>query len=203
MNETVIYSIFKNGSDAAALAGLIEVLVLAGFFTFLIIRLRHAKRNGHPRVSRSAQITKLWNFLADHAPSAIAAICCLAFALTFHLWKRYRADSDAIASGNYQILVGTLDAYRIASVTRHHHTKRLLDCVAGLNSGMLRERDAIVVNGRTFYVACNRSLDSPLPTIGNEGRCLALRPGQAVRIDFIETAESRYRTEPLRIAIIK
>jgi len=52
MNETVIYSIFKNGSDAAALAGLIEVLVLAGFFTFLIIRLRHAKRNGHPRVSR-------------------------------------------------------------------------------------------------------------------------------------------------------
>jgi len=87
MNETVIYSIFKNGSDAAALAGLIEVLVLAGFFTFLIIRLRHAKRNGHPRVSRSAQITKLWNFLADHAPSAIAAICCLAFALTVTLLR--------------------------------------------------------------------------------------------------------------------
>src|SRR5262249_29845675 len=133
----------------------------------------------------------------------IAAVCCLAFALTFHLWNRYRADHDAIASGNYQILVGTLDAYRIASVTRHHHTKRLLYGVAGLDFKTLRERDAIIVNGRTFYVACDRSLDLPLPTIGDEGRCLALRPGQEVRIDFIKTAESRYRTEPLRISIIK
>lgn len=199
----MIYSIFKNGSDAAALAGSIEVLFLAGLSTFLIIRLRNAKRCGRPRVSRSEQITNLWNLLADHATSAIAAICCLALALTLHLWSRYRADHDAIASGDYQILVGTLDAYRIASVIRHHHAKRLLDGVAGLDFRTFRERDAIIVNGRTFYVACDRPLYLPLPTIGDEGRCLALHTGQEVRIDFIKTAEARYRTEPLRISIIK
>jgi hypothetical protein len=202
MNEKVVYSVFKNGSDAVALGGLIEVLILAGFFTFLVIRLRNAKRSGRPLVSRSARTTKLWNFLADHATSAITTICCLAFALTFHAWNRYGADLDAIASGNYQTLVGTLDAYRIASVTRYRHTKRLLDGIAGLDSA-LRERDSIIANGRTFYVACDRPLDVPLPTIGNEGRCLALRTGQEVRIDFIESAGFGYRTEPLRISIIK
>jgi hypothetical protein len=201
MDERVIYSVFKNGSDAVALGGLIEVLLLGGFFIFLILRLRNAKKNGRPLVSRSAQTTRLCNFLADHATSVIAAICCIAIALTFHLWNRYRADRDAVASGNYQTLVGTLDGYRIATVTSYHHKNRVLDGVAGLNS-TLREQDAIIVNHRTFYVACNKPLDMPLPTIGDEGRCFALRTGQKVRIDFIGTSDGEYRTEPLRISVI-
>lgn len=201
MNERVIYSIVKNGSDASALGTLIEVLLLSGLFIFLTLRLRNAKRSGRPLVSSSARTTKLWNFLADRATSVIVAICCLAFALTVHVWGRYGVDRNAIASGNYQTVVGTLDGYRIAGITRYHH-RRLLDGVAGFNS-TLREQDAIVVKGRTFYVACNRPLDVPLPTIGNEGRCLALRTGENVRVDFIETSDGGYRTEPLRLSIVE
>jgi hypothetical protein len=172
----LIYSAIKNGSDAAALSGLIEILLLGAFVIFLILRLRNSKKAGRLLVSQSARTNTLRNFLADHAAPIIAALCCLAFVLTFHVWKRYSADRRAITSGNYRTVVGTLDEYRTASVTRYHHTKRILDGVAGLDS-TLREQDAIIVDGRTFYIACDKPLDVPLPTIGNEGRCLALRTG--------------------------
>jgi hypothetical protein len=203
MTERVIYSVITNGSDANALGGLIVVLLLGGISIFVTLRLRHAKRSGRALVSRSAQTTKLWNFLADRATWVVAAICCLAFAITIPVLNRYRADHNAIASGNYKTLVGTLDGYRIASVTRYHHARRLLDGIAGLDSTTLREQDAIIVKGRTFYVACNRPIDLPSPTIGNDGRCLALRAGQEVRIDFIETSDAGFRTEPLRISIVE
>src|SRR5690242_7564528 len=125
MHERVIYSIFENGSDVAALAGLIEALVAAGLLTLLAIRLRHAKESGRPLVGRNALLTTIGNFLADHATLAIVAICCLAFAVAFHLWTRYRADRAAFASGSYQTVVGTLDAYRVAGVTRYRHRTRL------------------------------------------------------------------------------
>jgi hypothetical protein len=45
MNERVIFSIVKNGSDAFALGSLIEALLLGGLFIFVTLRLRSAKRN--------------------------------------------------------------------------------------------------------------------------------------------------------------
>lgn len=199
MNERVVYSIFKNGSDAVALGGLIEVVIFGGLFIVLILFLRNAKKKGRALVSRNARTMELQNFLADHAGLLIAVICCLAFALIFHLWSGYRSDHEAIASGNYKTMVGTLAGYRVARVIRPHHS-RLPDGIAGLDS-TFREQDAIIVNGRTFYVACDRPID--MLSIGNEGRCLALRPGQEVRIDFIETPDAGYRTEPLRISVIE
>ena len=143
---------------------------------------------------------KFRNFLADRAGLLITVICCLAFALTFHVWSRYRSDRDALASGKYKSLIGTLDDYRVARVIRRHHT-RLPNGIAGLDS-TFREQDAIIVNGRAFYVACERPIDM-LPTIRDEGRCLTLHPGQEVRIDFVETPNAGYRTEPLRISVIE
>jgi hypothetical protein len=202
MNEQIVYSVFKNGSDAAGIVALIEILTLGGIFIYLAIHFRNAKRSGKVLISSSSRTTQIWNFLADHATPVIVTICCVGFVLTFQAWNLYRADLNALASGNYQTLVGTLGVYRIADATQYRHSRSLLDGVPGFNSSFL-EKDAIVLNGRTFYIACNRTIDGDLPAIGNEGRCLALHAGQQIRIDFIQNPDGSYRTEPLRISVVR
>jgi hypothetical protein len=202
MDEQVVYSALKNGSDAVGLGTLIEFLLVGGLVIYFTVHLHNAKKNGRLLISRSARTTKLWNFLADHAISVIAVVVCLAFALALQVWNSYRLDRNALAPGNHQTIVGTLDEFRVAKVTRFHHARSILDGVAGFNSTFL-EQDAISVQSRTFYVACNRTVDADLPAIGNEGRCLALHAGQQVRIDFIQKPDGSYRTEPLRVSIVR
>jgi hypothetical protein len=205
MNERVVYTIVQNGSDAAAFGGLFEALLFGGVLILFALRLRRIKRSGHPLVSQSLLTTKLWNFLADHAKPIVAVTCCLAFVLSAVAWNHYRVDRNAIASGQYQTVVGALSGYLIASVTRSSQPspKRLIYQIPGMDPTVLHEQDAIVVNGVTFYVDCDQPLEEPWPTVGNNGRCLALHSGQTVRIDFMKTSDDTYRTEPLRIAIIE
>jgi hypothetical protein len=200
MEEHVIYTAMSNGSDAASLGALIIFFLFGGFFIFQALRLRRAQRSGLSLTSRSTRTTAIRNFLANYTNLVVAAICCLLITLTFLATNGYRSDSRALASGNYKSLAGKLDGYRIADVAMERH-RGLSNGIAGLDS-TFQEKDAVILRGWTFYVLCTRPLSDSLPTVGTEGRCLNLHVGQDVRIDYLLTSETTYRSEPLRISVI-
>jgi len=137
---------------------------------------------------------------AKNALSIVTLLCLAGIGLTYFVWSRYRSDQELIVSGSFQSISGALDDYSVVELRQNYRSR--YDRITGALPSV-RERDKIVVNGRIFFVHCEKTGEAAPVSIGIEGACLDLHSGQNLRIDYAQIDPTHYRSEPLRIWIIQ
>ena len=143
--------------------------------------------------------TALWNFAGAYPVPLIAGICVVSAGITTLAIGHVRRDKRLLEQGGYAIWTGAVGQYTTVEISGR--SRRGFDQIGGLQP-TLHERDQLVVDGRVFFVQCERPPGTSTGTVGKAGQCLQVPIGRRVRVDYVQVSPTQYRAEPLRIWLL-